>query len=825
MLETATIAHVHNPSLLDEKIDLTRFIQPHGILLVLQESDFKILQASQNTHYFLQKTHEELLGQNLEIIFGESPINSLKNILNKQKNLEDINPIKLSATVQKKEIHFDGIIHRVPSAENLIILELEPSFLNKDSDFFRSYNLKLYNLIRLASKNINKQHNFKALCHALVQEIQKITTFDRVMLYKFDVEGHGQVIAESIIPEKQTQLASYFGLHFPNTDIPPLSKELFLTNSVRLITDLNSEPVEILPHLNPLTNQPTQLNNSVLRGVSACHIEYLKNMGIAASLCISLVKEDALWGMIVCHHQTPKYVSYQIRKACEFLGEIMISQPLDQQERVENKQYQIEIQNVQSKLIELAVQSSNFAEGLMKYEPNLLDICQATGAIFWHNHEYSTLGITPPESAIIELINILKQQPNFKLFHTNYLAEIYDQAETIKHIASGLLAIAISPNQYILWFRPEVIQTVEWAGNPQEAININDEKLSPRKSFETWKQTVCLKSLPWKNCEIEAVTELRKGLIRIVLRQIDELSRLNQALRDSEAKAKEKSAQLEATLLELQTTQMQLIQSEKMSLLGQMIAGIAHEINNPISFIKGNISHAKEYINDLLDLIQLYQEEYPNPTDLITEEMEAIDLEFLQDDLPKMLNSMKMGTERITKIINSLRNFSRLDSQDKHQVDLHEGIDSTLMILNHRLKALPERPEIKIMKNYGELPLIDGYGSQLNQVFMNILANAIDALDEVYEKNHNSDNLLIEITTSLINQEQVLIKIKDSGIGMPPEVKAHIFDNYFTTKPVGKGTGFGLTISYQIIVENHQGELICESSLNRGTEFLIKIPI
>ena len=832
MVNNSNVGNINDSSFLNENIDLSRFIQPHGVLFVVQKSDFKILQLSKNTHYFFKKNHQELLGKKLDLIFDKSQLSFLSNLLQQQEELENINPLKFSTIVNKKEWNFDGIVHYIDSQENFLILELEPSFFKSRLDFLNSYNLKLYNLIRLASRNINKQKKFQSLCEALVNEIQKITGFDRVMLYKFDKEGHGKVISESIINIKKYILPSYLGLHFPSSDIPPISKELFLTNLIRLIPDLNNEPVEIYPYINPITNKPIPLNSSVLRGVSPCHIEYLKNMEVSASLCISLIKEDSLWGMIVCHHQTPKYVPYQIRKACEFLGEVMASQPVEK-EKKENKQYKIFLKNVQSQLIEFAVNSPNFAEGLMNNNPNLLDICKATGAVFLHNDKYYSIGITPEESQIKEIINILKKESNFKVFHTDCLVKIYPDGEEIKDFASGLMAISIAPNQHILWFRPEVIQTVEWAGNPEEAFSFEEDKLSPRKSFETWKQNVVLKSLPWTNCEIENVTQLRKKLIAIVLRQIYELSSLNEALKKSEAKEREKATQLEKILLELQNTQTQLIQREKMSLLGEMIAGIAHEINNPVGFIKGNLIYANDYISDLLNLIELYQEEYPQPSEIIEEEIEEIELDFLRKDLPKMLDSMKVGIDRITNIINSLRNFSRLDNLEKKNVDIHEGIESTLMILNNRLKASNTHPEIKVIKNYGKIPLVNCYISQMNQVFMNIIVNAIDALEEQYEKTKNQDLMFIEITTNVTNtneenendQEQLSIKIKDNGIGISQDIKENIFDNYFTTKPMGKGTGFGLAISHQIVVKNHQGELTYESLPNQGTTFFIKIPL
>ncbi|MEH1933255.1 MAG: AAA family ATPase [Nostoc sp.] len=301
---------------------------------------------------------------------------------------------------------------------------------------------------------------------------------------------------------------------------------------------------------------------------------------------------------------------------------------------------------------------------------------------------------------------------------------------------------------------------------------------------------------------------------------------------------------LEQALQELQRTQIQLIQSEKMSSLGQMVAGIAHEINNPINFIHGNINHASEYVQDLLDLVVVYQQEYPRPSPLVEEKAEEIDIDFLAEDLPKILDSMKVGSSRIRNIVLGLRNFSRLDESEMKPVDVHEGIENTLMILQHRLKENSKFPEIEVIKEYGKLSEVICYPGQLNQVFMNILSNAIDALEESFVIGHPSlvndkEQITkdidasaashrvrqIHIFTELTDSNTAIIRIADNGSGMTKAVQQKIFDPFFTTKSVGSGTGLGLSISYQIIVDKHKGSLTCDSSLGEGTEFVIEIPM
>uniref|UniRef100_UPI00286A4AE6 PAS domain S-box protein n=1 Tax=Chamaesiphon sp. OTE_8_metabat_110 TaxID=2964696 RepID=UPI00286A4AE6 len=516
-------------------------IQSYGILLVLQEPDLKILQVSNNTIGAIEVSPSLVIGQPLEKFLDVFQVEQFRAALADQSFDRSIYT-KVWVTKSKDIFRiFDAVFHRSP--DGYLILELEPTQKDEHIPFQSFYHLAKASILqgRSANSQLTATADLAAFGQIMVAEVRKLTGFDRVMLYKFDRDGHGEVIAEARVVE----MDSYLALHFPESDIPQPAREMFVFNRIRAISDVRAESVQLIPALNPLTGQLTDLSHSMLRSPDPCHAEYLQNMGASASLTISLIKDGRLWGIITCHHQTAKFISYELRNACELLGQVIFDR-ISIIEDIPDYSYRSKLAHLRSMGIEQMSQSAtgslestaSFVDALMGQSPNLLDLFDAGGAAICVGGRWTAIGQIPPPATLDDLVQWLTDNVRDDVFTTDSLPLLANApvgGERFKDVASGMLAISLSPDSYVLCFRPEVIQTVNWGGNPEQAHQEvvaadGNLRLSPRKSFQLWQERVRLHSRPWQTVDIAAAVELRKSLLNIILRQSEA------ALQQSEAR-------------------------------------------------------------------------------------------------------------------------------------------------------------------------------------------------------------------------------------------------------------------------------------------------
>ncbi len=738
-----------------EAIHLPGAIQPHGLLFALKEPELEIIQVSNNSFDLIGIHPENLLKKLLKELLDDQQINYIRQCVSKE--FEKVNPLTISIKREEQELIFDGIVHR---SDQVLILELEPAADQNQADFF-----SFHHLVQSPLNKMQNASSLHELCQIIVKEVRKLTGFDRVMLYQFDNEGYGTVVAE----DKLEVLTPFLDLHYPASDIPLQARKLYVLNRLRLIPDFKYQPAQLIPQNNPITNSPLDLSFSILRSVSPLHIEYLANMGVTASMSISLIKNKNFWGLIACHHYSPKYVPYSVRTACEFLGQIM-SIELVSKEDYKDLDYKIKIKSLQSKFVESITQEENFVNSLVKSKNNLLDLVSAQGVALYSCEEWVVIGKTPNESELNELMQWVETQFQHDVFYTDSLPKLYPVAESFKDVASGIIALCISqiPKNYILWFRPEVIQTVKWGGNPNKPVEVAQDgsfRLSPRKSFELWQQTVQLKSLPWKKCELDIALELKSAIIGIVLRKTEEIAKIN---------------------IELERSNNEL----------DAFAYIAsHDLKEPLRGIHNYSSFLIEDYGDVLT----------------------------EDGVSKLQTLVRL-TQRMEDLINSLLHFSRLGRMELsvEQTDLNEVLKQVIEVISLNLKDT--KLEIRIPQ---PLPVIHCDKIQVSEVFSNLITNAIKYndkenkwveigyLDSLYP---NTTKVLTPLTEPLLGG---VFYVRDNGIGIREkhlDTVFRIFKRLHAGNKYGGGTGAGLTIARKI-VERHNGSLWVESTYGEGSTF------
>lgn len=742
-----------------EKVDLTNCdrepihvpgsIQPHGAMLVLSEPELLIVQVSENTHEHFGITPDELLGQPLARLMGIEEIERLR---------EDVLRTELEATPRylpplamgMAGTVFERILHRY---HEVLILECEPRQQGAGTQ------LDLYPQLKVSLTRLERTSSVREFCQRAAEQVRAFTGYDRVMVYKFMGDDSGSVIAE----DKRENLESFLGLHYPASDIPKQARTLYLKSWLRFVVDVNVEPVPLRPVLNPQTTAPLDMSHAVTRSTSPIHREYLHNMGVRASLSISLVKDGKLWGLVACHHYSAaKNLSHDQRMACEFLAHLLSLQ-MASKEIVEDHEYAVRINQTHARLVEVLAKEELFWwRGLNDAGDDLARYVEASGVAIC-GQQVRLFGRTPDEAQVRELVTWLKENSDADVFATNRLPELYPEMDA--NVASGLLAAHVSKRlgECVLWFRPAEVTVVNWAGDPNKPVTVGEHgaRLTPRQSFALWQETVENKSAPWKAVEIEAARMLRRSIFEVVMRRAEELAKLNEELERSNSD------------------------------LDSFAYIASHDLKEPLRGIH-NFSHF-----------------------LLEDYGDKLDKEGVEQ-----LQTLVRLSERLESLLDSLLHYSRVGraTLELEEVEFRELVDDSLELVSTRLKesgalvsVAPDLPRVMVDRN------------GMTEVLTNLITNAVKYNNKPEKR--VEIGMVREMSVPGGLQAVRAFYVKDNGIGIPDasrETVFRIFKRLHGRNEYGGGSGLGLTIVKKI-VERHGGKVWSESKQDVGTTFFFTL--
>jgi chemotaxis family two-component system sensor kinase Cph1 len=749
-----------------ERIHVPGSTQPHGLFLALSEPDLRVVKVSSNTLEHVGVSEEQVLFRGVDELLDDASVGLLRAAL-VSPDPRAASPVRVTARASRGGRRFDGILCR---SGTLVLVELEPAV--EPSEVSPA---PFYRRVRGAVGSLQRALRVTDLCQLAAVEVAGLTGFDRVMAYRFDRDDHGRVIAEV----KHDDLEPFLDLHYPAADIPAQARHLYTLNWLRLIPDVGYRPSRISPPDEP--GAPLDLTFSVLRSVSPIHVEYLSNMGVRASMSLSLVVDNRLWGLIICHHRAPRFVPYEIRAACEFLAQAL-SWQIAARERADAFELRARGQEQLTKLVDELASKSDLGAALTRAPATLLGLVDAAGAAVRVDGTWRVVGSTPSAGELTTLAADLASRLEDGLFATESLASVIPAAKPLDAIASGALALGLSADgeDLIIWFRPEVVQTVNWAGDPQKRVSLADgaPRLSPRGSFALWRETVRSRALPWMASQLEAAADLRRVVAGHVLRRNAELLGRNTAL---EAKVAERTAELIAAgeALTRHSDELALSNAE----LEQFAYVASHDLQEPLRTV--------------VSYVQLLARRYQGKLDPDADEF----IDFAVD-----------GAKRMQLLISDLLAYSRVGRQERAMSTVDLGIVFRRALANLTPAIEESRAEITT----DALPEVLGDASELEQLLQNLLSNAI--------KFRGAAAPLIHVGAAKVGSIWT-ISVSDNGIGIAAEYHERIFVVFqrLHTRAQYPGSGVGLAICRKI-VERHGGHIGVDSSPGRGAKVSFTMP-
>jgi light-regulated signal transduction histidine kinase (bacteriophytochrome) len=743
-----------------EPIHIPGLVQPYGFLLCLDPTSKLIVQASENVDVFTGLSVDQLLGKGLDRLLGPARLAEVQALW--PTLTENAKLLGARLDYVAKQPFFKLILH---CYDELVWVEFEPVAETEVSALdLPSLNNTLGQMLAATS--------VLEFCQRAVEQVREITGFARVGMYRFAPDESGEMIAEA----KRADLDPLLGLHYPASDIPQQARAMYLKNWLRFIPDVDYAAAPLVPVRNPNTGRPPNMTHSVLRSVSPIHIQYLKNMGVAATMTISVIVDGRLWGMLMCHHDSPRLVSYELRELCLFIAKTF-SALLPTKEHLEHGAYQLHVQQTRLRLFEHMSSQPNFLAGLYQRTPSVLDLFDCGGAAILFEGEVITLGNTPSAPQLQELVEWLQANVRQDVFHTDSYARLNPAGRALRASASGILAIALAqePGDYIIWFRPERLQTVTWAGKHEKVQKMDDGQLllSPRQSFAAWAQEVENTAAPWQPLELEAARELRLHISDIRVKVFNELQARAASLGRLNAELERSNDELDS------------------------FAYVAsHDLKEPLRGIH----------NYSVFLLEDYAEQ-------------------LDADGVHKLQTLVRLSQRMESLIDSLLQLSRVGrlDLDVQPTDLNELVAEVLDLLAPRFEQTGTTVEVR-----GPLPTINTDATRLREVFNNLLTNAMKYSDKPERRvvigEAPADKAGVRGAEN--PDHYYVFYVQDNGIGI--DAKHHdtifrIFRRLHAHDKFGGGTGAGLAIAKKMI-EKHGGELWVESVIGRGATFYFSIP-